>query len=157
MIKINFEIASFIHDEVFRQGFAPGLPNHTLRCIWMADAWTHAVRLHEQCPNSLGIADIEMLAYEIEPGVNVHGFRTGGVQVGTWIAPEADQVPRLMRIWMESVARGKMTPDEAYKAFEEIHPLNDGNGRTGKIIHNYLNGTLNNPVLVQDFFGHGVP
>lgn len=36
-------------------------------------------------------------------------------------------------------------------------PFADGNGRTGKILHNWLLGTLNDPVLVTDYFGGGNP
>lgn len=38
-----------------------------------------------------------------------------------------------------------------------IHPFYDGNGRTGKILHNWLLGTLDDPVLVYDYFGGGNP
>lgn len=49
------------------------------------------------------------------------------------------------------------TVDDWYLAFEAVHPLADGNGRTGKILHNWLLGTLGEPVLVADYFGHGNP
>jgi fido (protein-threonine AMPylation protein) len=40
-----------------------------------------------------------------------------------------------------------MAPLEAYVEYEEIHPFVDSNGRTGKIILNYLNGTLLDPIF----------
>lgn len=49
------------------------------------------------------------------------------------------------------------SPDAWYLCFEAIHPFADGNGRTGKILHNWLKGTLHKPVLVEDFFGGGNP
>ena len=50
-----------------------------------------------------------------------------------------------------------MTADEFYLEFEMIHPFGDGNGRTGKVLHNWLLGTLDKPVLVTDYFGGGNP
>jgi hypothetical protein len=49
------------------------------------------------------------------------------------------------------------TVDDWYLAFESVHPFSDGNGRTGKIFHNWLLGTLDEPVLVEDYFGGGNP
>lgn len=43
--------------------------------------------------------------------------------------------------------------DEFYFEYENIHPFVDGNGRTGKILYNYLLGTLENPVLPPNFWG----
>ena len=49
------------------------------------------------------------------------------------------------------------TVDDWYLCYEGIHPFLDGNGRTGKILHNWLLGTLDDPVLVEDYFGGGNP
>ena len=49
------------------------------------------------------------------------------------------------------------TADDWYLAYEAIHPFGDGNGRTGKILHNWLLGTLDEPVLVEDYFGGNNP
>lgn len=51
----------------------------------------------------------------------------------------------------------ELSPDEFYVEFEKIHPFVDGNGRTGKILHNWLLGTLGDPVLIKDYFGGGNP
>lgn len=50
-----------------------------------------------------------------------------------------------------------VTVDDWYLAYEWVHPWPDGNGRTGKILHNWLGGTLDEPVLVPDYFGGGNP
>lgn len=51
-----------------------------------------------------------------------------------------------------------LTPQDAleyYYAFEEIHPLQDGNGRIGMLLYNMLIGSLNDPCLPPDKSGWG--
>lgn len=46
-----------------------------------------------------------------------------------------------------------MTKEEAleyYYAFQEIHPLKDGNGRIGMLLYNILRGTMENPEIPED-------
>lgn len=55
------------------------------------------------------------------------------------------------------IVAGLETADDWYLAFEAVHPFGDGNGRSGKVLNNWLLGTLNEPVLVADYFGGGNP
>jgi len=57
--------------------------------------------------------------------------------------------------WLENLSA--MEPLEAYKEFEYIHPFADGNGRTGKIILNWLSDTLRTPFFPPaDLFGYPI-
>lgn len=43
-------------------------------------------------------------------------------------------------------AQDRVTPEEFYFYFEEIHPWDDGNGRVGTILFNYLKNKIMTPV-----------
>jgi len=86
---------------------------------------------------------VEYIGMLVEPQENKKGFRRGPVFIGGQPAPHAREIEGLMARWEENI--DDMTPDQAYLGFEHIHPFNDGNGRTGKIILNWKSGTLNNP------------
>lgn len=98
---------------------------------------------------------IQELGWLCKPMLNMPGrWRRVDIMVGdNPMFPRADQVPRLMDLWHQSLSEGVFTPEEAYKSFEEIHPFRDGNGRTGKIIYNWLNGTLDAPRMPPNFWG----
>ncbi len=48
-------------------------------------------------------------------------------------------------------------PDIVYREFELVHPFSDGNGRTGKVLLNYLADTLERPTMPSDWFGCANP
>lgn len=50
-----------------------------------------------------------------------------------------------------------VTPDDWYMCYEAIHPFGDGNGRSGKVLHNWLLNSLDQPILIDDYFGGGNP
>jgi hypothetical protein len=143
-------IRAFIMDEVERQGFKRGSSDFWFRVGAMMAAWNHALT-----GPPLTAETVQLWGMMVEPEENRNGFRDCGVYVGGRECPNWTEVPRLMAAWEEGLAR--LTPDEAYLEFEGIHPFRDGNGRTGKIIHNTLMETLRHPVLVKDYFGGGNP
>lgn len=119
----------------------------------MIDAWAYALFHQNHLPTDI---DILALGHRIEPEVNrLDRFRSIGVMVGGRICPNGIEVPGLIDKWLQNLP--SMTPDEAYLEFEMIHPFVDGNGRVGKILHNWLNDTLHDPVLVPNFFGGSNP
>jgi hypothetical protein len=169
-LRVNPSIRSFILGEVERQYHPIGTHEYKQRVEWMTDAWTWAHDKYKQGQRRPTIEDILFLAARIEPGVNRNGFRAHGVMVGDHTAPPSEWVPtRMERLWLaiEDVVPERgirtdirdsfMSADDFYVEFEHIHPFGDGNGRTGKILHNWLLGTLHDPVLVKDYFGGGNP
>lgn len=78
-----------------------------------------------------------------------HDYVTGKAEIGA--APEdvAEEVDELLAE-LEDVPKGKELTAAAYfhVKFENIHPFADGNGRTGRLIMNYLLVLNNHPPII---------
>lgn len=112
----------------------------------MVNAWCHA----DQVGLPISIEYVEDLGRIIDPRLNAEGLRSCGVRVGSDIKPDWQSVPRLLEVLV--AAQDTLAPAEWFHEFEEIHPFRDGNGRTGQILYNLLNGTLNAPVWAPNFY-----
>jgi Fic family protein len=148
----SLSIKEYVQEEVTRQGYDVEIKSGKLRVKWMLQAWKVAIALSES--NKYPSIDIiEILGKTIEPKKNKFGFRKCMVRVGYYTPPHPSEIKmRLERLWKFLLDQ---TPIEAYKEFEMIHPFEDGNGRTGKILLNWLNKSLNDPVFPpQDLFGY---
>jgi hypothetical protein len=125
---------------------------------------------------------ISRLGQLVEPAKNRNGFREIPIGVSdgfNWIEKaQWDSIPRLLHFLIQSYYDGRLDPEDTkmssrthedwgkykyykkaktaedifYFEYEEIHPFQDGNGRTGKILYNYLKGTLDNPQLPPNFW-----
>lgn len=97
--------------------------------------------------------------------IGVTDGRGGWIEKAKW-----EEVPRLLELLLESYyedgfhASGmpyhplaQTAEDEFYFNYQEIHPFVDGNGRTGKILYNFLKGTLSDPVMPPNFWGSSNP
>ena len=145
-------ILEFICGEVARQGWDLATKGGFRRIAWMAQAWSYALKHSGEPFTQERLLDVASL---VEQEENAKGFRVVGVRVGNHIAPHAEHVPRLVKQWL--VTRDTVSADKFYLGFQDIHPFADGNGRTGKILHNWILGTLADPILIKDYFGGGNP
>lgn len=162
------DISKFISEEVTRQGHDITVwEDGGTRCLWMLTGWKFAQDKSKEGKPTL--QDILRIGYHMEPEYNsVQGFRRVNVTVGWHNPPRWENVPgEMARLWTNiedvvpeqgrGIEKGILTADDFYLGFEAIHPFRDGNGRSGKILHNWLLGTLDDPVLVEDYFGMGNP
>lgn len=146
-------VPEYVAEEVERQSHDLWLVDGIERVAWMLDAWLAAIELIKR-GNGISVDDILLFGGLIEPVKNAGGFRQCGIRVtnSQRVFPKWDDVPRLIDALLEQ--QRVMSPLEFYKEFELIHPFRDGNGRTGKILLNWLNESMLAPVFPPpDLFG----
>ena len=146
-------VIEYVTEEVTRQGHDVKVQDGIERVGWMIDAWCYILpRSNSFVPD---LDTIKAIGKRIERHKNSGGFRRCGVRVGMRVCPPFYDVPALLERLL-SLHDG-MTPVEFYKEFEMIHPFVDGNGRTGKILLNWKNGTLLDPIFPPaDLFGEPI-
>lgn len=134
---------------------------------WLFRAWRYALRHRSRRPT---YGDVLALGRFVEPRKNAAGLRDCGVRVGTDVkmgsAYVLDALTRLVSAQPvpdpavafpvdprqgDRAARYAAGCDAWYRAFEDVHPFVDGNGRVGAVLYNWQMRSLRDPVHPPDF------
>jgi len=79
-------------------------------------------------------------------------FREYGVRVGSYMAPDWQDVKSLMNKFIRLSNNKSINPVElaglAHYEFESIHPFGDGNGRIGRLLINYILWHKQYPMII---------
>lgn len=82
-------------------------------------------------------------------------FRDFLVRVGSYRAPDWQDVEDLMKDFFKFVREAKLNPVElaarAHYKFEKIHPFGDGNGRIGRLIMNHILWFSGYPMIIIEY------
>ena len=144
----------------------------------MVNAWNFASQTYQIMGpvddhldlRALTLPFIEEIGRTVEPHDNRKGFRRIPIFVGNLYSSEEKMRPefieRALLALIEAYYDNRLDPqhhmaitpeDQFYYEYENIHPFRDGNGRSGKVIYNYLRGTLNDPVLPPNYWNISNP
>lgn len=168
----QMRIIRFCAEECIRQGKRDPMSTYDMVAAWDQAIW------YQNEERAINLEFIETLGKLTEPTENFNGFRQKRIFVGNVEKAPWDRVPELLSRLIEAyyedrlypinfdyirpdsrseLSKAKSEEDVFYWEYENIHPFRDGNGRTGKILYNYLRDSLNDPQMPPNFWNISNP
>lgn len=142
--SITQEVLEWCIDEVERQG-DPMKPY----LYGMVQAWQYGIKIQDE-RRSITEDDIHILAGLVKTK-DWSRYRETPVSFADMsLGLPWEQIIRQMHLLIEH--QHTFTADEFAKRFLDIHPFEDGNGRVAAILWNYINGTIEHPITMPDFY-----
>lgn len=144
------EAREIIHDKI--------APNKSLKDIWEteshAQVFLNMLKMKEKISNGLLLRWHKEVFGETKPDI-AGKFRNYLVRVGNYIAPDWQDVAKLMNRFIKFVNEAELNPVElagrAHYRFEKIHPFGDGNGRIGRLIINHILWHIGYPMIIIEY------
>lgn len=123
------------------------------RLATLLAGYAYAVDNADRLPTE---GDMLHLAGAVEPS-NGGRYRRTPVTFATGRLPAGPrEVPGASARLFAGLGRDT-SPADFVRAFLDVHPFTDGNGRTAFVLLNWIGETLADPVALPDFFGESVP
>ncbi len=130
----ELRVIKFCAEEVELQGDTP------LHVYYMARTWEIALQCRQLTPEH-----VMEFGYLVKPSMGF-GWRKNSVTINYMETGSPwKEIPRLINELFSITTLARLTPWEVFNEFERIHPLRDGNGRTGQIIYNWLRASMSDP------------
>lgn len=141
------ETREIIHDKI-----APNKPLKDIKETEMhAKVFLEMLNKKEEITKELLLNWHKEIFSETKPDL-AGKFREYLVRVGSYIAPDWQEVKNLISNLIIFINSSKLNPVElsaiTHYRFETIHPFGDGNGRVGRLLMNFVLWHNNYPVLI---------
>jgi Fic family protein len=141
--------------EILEDKIAPNKPLKDIRETEShAKVFLEMLKSKEKVSNNLLLEWHKQIFVETKPDI-AGRFRNYLVRVGSYIAPDWQEVEKLIDRLIDFINESGLNPAElagrVHYIFEKIHPFGDGNGRIGRLIMNYILWHNDYPMIIIQY------